>query len=243
LEADLISTFLKNILLSASVLFSSHSLAEITLDIYTGTSFYNTSEMVIDQKGYEIVIVDGVHYRTEPWSDLLYITGNYFGVRYGYFPERSSHFGVEIEHLHSKAIYTSGHDPQGVVQHFEVTDGMNFVMLNAAFRLADDFSLDYPWGREQLLFRVGIGPTISKPASTIRGKADGYENTGTLKGYAFAGIGGQIAMQYKWFIVPWLAYSFEYKFTYTKATVPIADGQVVTPLSAGHVVMGVSFSF
>jgi hypothetical protein len=52
-----------------------------------------------------------------------------------------------------------------------------------------------------------------------------------------------VAMQCKRFIVPWLAYSFEYKFTYTRATVPIADGSVITPLAAGHVVFGVSFSF
>jgi hypothetical protein len=232
------------VLFSSLILFNSYGFAEITIDVYTGTSFYGPSQLVISQEGYETVVVDGVQYRTEPWSDFPNVTGNYFGVRYGYFPERSSSFGVELEHLHSKAIYNSGNDPEGIVQHFEVTDGMNFVMVNGVFRLADDFSADYPWGREQLLFRVGVGPTISKPASTIRGKADGYENSGVLlKGYSLAGMGGQVAMQYKRFVLPWLAYSFEYKFTYTTATVPIADGQVVTPLAAGHVVFGVSFAF
>jgi hypothetical protein len=226
------------------VLLSSYSLAEITIDVYTGTSFYYPSQLEIHQEGYETVVVDGVQYRTDPWSDFPNVTGNYFGVRYGYFPERSSRFGIELEHLHSKAIYTSGNDPEGIVQHFEVTDGMNFIMVNGVFRLTDDFSAAYPFGAEQLLFRVGIGPTISKPASTIRGQADGYENTAVLlKGYALAGVGGQVAMQYKRFVLPWLAYSFEYKFTYTHATVPIAEGSVVTPLAAGHVVFGVSFAF
>jgi hypothetical protein len=227
------------------LLFSWLSLAyaKVVVDVYTGTSFYQSSELVITQEGHGTVVVNNVQYRTDPWSDFPYITGNYFGTRFGYFFESLSYFGVELEHLHSKAIYTTGNDPQGVVQHFEVTDGMNFVMLNAAFRLQDDVSESYPRGAEQLIFRAGLGPTISKPASTIRGKHDGYSNTGTIKGYAFAGFGGQIAMQYKQFILPWLAYSFEYKFTYTTATVPIADGSVVTPLAAGHAVFGLSFAF
>jgi hypothetical protein len=226
------------------IVLGNHVFAETTLDVYTGTSFYPPSELVIQQEGYETVTVDQVHYRTEPWSSFPNITGNYYGVRLGYFFETLPWFGVELEQLHSKAIYTTGDDPQGVVQHFEVTDGMNFVMLNGTFRLQDDSSEDYPFGAEQLLFRVGVGPTISKPASTIRGQADGYENTGVLfQGYALAGVGGQVAMQYKQFMLPWLAYSFEYKFTYTHATVPIADGYVVTPLAAGHAVFGISFAF
>jgi hypothetical protein len=240
----LISKFIKKVFLFLLGLLSSFAFAEFTIDVYTGTSFYQPSWLEISQEGYETVVVDGVQYRTNPWSDFPNITGNYFGVRYGYFPERSARFGIELEHLHSKAIYTSGNDPEGIVQHFEVTDGMNFVMVNGVFRLADDFSATYPFGADQLLFRVGVGPTISKPASTIRGQADGYENTGVLlKGYALAGVGGQVAMQYKRFVLPWLAYSFEYKFTYTHATVPIAEGSVVTPLAAGHVVFGLSFVF
>jgi hypothetical protein len=225
------------------MVLGSYSLAETTIDVYTGISFYVPSELVITQDGHETVTIDNVQYRTEPWSDFPNITGNYYGVRLGYFFETLPWFGVELEQLHSKAIYTTGHDPQGVVQHFEVTDGMNFVMLNGTFRLQEDISEDYPRGAEQLLFRIGLGPTISKPASTIRGLQDGYSDTATLRGYAFAGIGGQIAMQYKQFILPWLAYSFEYKFTYTTATVSIAGGQVVTPLAAGHAVFGISFSF
>jgi hypothetical protein len=225
------------------MMLGSYALAEITLDVYTGTSFYQPSELVIWQEGYETVTVGQVQYRTDPWSDFPNITGNYYGVRLGYFFETLPWFGVELEQLHSKAIYTTGDDPQGVVQHFEVTDGMNFVMVNGVVRLGDSVSELYPRGSEQLLFRVGVGPTISKPASTIRGKDDGYSNSGTLNGYALAGVGGQLAMQYKQFILPWLAYSFEYKFTYTLATVPIADGTVVTPLAAGHAVFGVSFAF
>jgi hypothetical protein len=243
MEASLIFMSIKGYVLHLVVLLSSYGFAETTLDVYTGTSFYMPSQLEIRQEGYDTVVVAGVQYRTEPWSDFPNITGNYFGVRLGYFPE-SSNFGIELEHLHSKAIYVIGNDPEGIVQHFEVTDGMNFVMVNGVFRLTDNFSAAYPFGAEQLLFRVGVGPTISKPASTIRGQADGYENTGVLlKGYALAGVGGQVAMQYKQFMLPWLAYSFEYKFTYTHATVPIADGYVVTPLAAGHAVFGLSFSF
>jgi hypothetical protein len=148
-EDDLIFKFTKKsflcliVLLSSLISFTSYSFAEITIAVYTGTSFYEPSQLVISQEGYETVVVDGVQYRTDPWSDFPNVTGNYFGVRYGYFPERSSSFGIELEHLHSKAIYTSGNDPEGIVQHFEVTDGMNFVMVNGVFRLADDFSAAY----------------------------------------------------------------------------------------------------
>ena len=165
------------------------------------------------------------------------------GLGLGYFFEALPSLGLELEHLHSKAYYDSGIDPEGIVQHFEVTDGMNFIMLNGVYRISDEISETYPKGSEQLLLRVGFGPTISKPASTIRGQNDGYEYTGTLKGYGLAGVGGQVSVQVKMFMFPWLAYSLEYKLTSTLATVAIANGSVTTPLNAGHMVFGLSFSF
>jgi hypothetical protein len=217
--------------------------AEVTFDIYTGTSLYRESELRIEQEGYESVVVNQVQYRTDPWTHFPNVTGNYYGVRLGYFLETKPHVGFELEHLHSKAIYDSGNDPDSVIQHFEVTDGMNFVMFNTVFRIGDHVSEDYPFGSQQLLFRVGVGPTISKPASTIRGENDGYENSGTLAGFAFAGPGAQVAAQVRMFITPWLAYSLECKLTTVVATVPIANGRVTTPLAAGHMVFGVSFVF
>ncbi len=217
--------------------------AEVTLDIYTGMSFYRLSEMLIEQDGYETVKIDGVRYRPDPWTDFPNVTGNYYGIRLGYFFETLPSIGLELEQLHSKAYYDSGIDPEGVVQHFEVTDGMNFIMLNGVYRISDEISETYPKGSEQLLLRVGVGPTISKPASTIRGQNNGYEYTGTLKGYGLAGVGGQVSVQVKMFMFPWLAYSLEYKLTSTLATVAIANGSVTTPLNAGHMVFGFSFSF
>ena len=67
------------------VLFGSYGFAEITFDIYTGTSFYRLSEMLINQEGYETVKIDGVQYRPDPWTDFPNVTGNYYGIRLGIF--------------------------------------------------------------------------------------------------------------------------------------------------------------
>lgn len=201
-EVSFISKFWAMCLSLTCGLLHSFSYAEVTFDIYTGTSFYNLSELEIHQEGYEAVTIGGVRYQTDPWSDFPNITGNYYGVRLGYFFDSFPSVGLELEQLHSKAIYDVGIDPEGIVQHFEVTDGMNFIMLNGVYRISDHVSEDYPKGSQQLLLRVGVGPTISKPASTIRGQDNGYENSGTLKGYDLAGVGGQVSAQVKLFMLP-----------------------------------------
>lgn len=195
------------------------------------------------------MVINDVRYETRAWvrgTTLALVTQNYYAARVGYYrmPARDRTFdlGIELELLHDKAHYVSGDDPGKVVQHFELTDGINYLLLNGVARYPLSVAADYPNGRAQLLLRGGVGPVITAPASTIRGRGQGHDLHGTGRGYEFAGFGFQVAAQARQFIAPTLALSLEGKYTYSSPSQTIADGMSRTWLPTLHINFGVSFA-
>ena len=232
----------------AAVLCTGAAFANVTIEIHFGNSAKPLTTMEISQEGHEDVVITDVHYETHPWvpnTNLANFTQNYYGVRVAYHPlpvlPRTIDLGFEFELLHDKAYYTSGYDPDGVVQHFELSDGVNYLLVNAVGRYPFGISDEFPNGRTQLLARAGMGVVVTAPASTIRGRELGHELHGTYRGYDYAGLGFQVAAQARQFILPWLAISTEGKYTYSSPKQYIAGGTAKTYLPTFHLNVGLSF--
>jgi hypothetical protein len=231
-----------------SLLLGSSSQAGMTFDFHFGTSAKPPTTLEITQDGHPDAVITGVHFETSPWESgttLPLITQNYYSLRVGHHatPARDHAFdlGIELELLHDKAYYVSGNDPDGIVQHFELTDGINYLLLNGVARYPVDVAADYPQGRTQLLVRAGIGPVVTAPASTIRRQGQGHDLHGTSRAYEFAGFGYQLAAQARQFILPSLALSLEGKYTYSSPSQSIASGRSRTYLPTAHINFGISF--
>lgn len=224
--------------------------AQLTLDIHTGTSGKFITELVINQRGYPETTIGNVVYETKPWlpsASLLLLTQNYYDVRLGYFlspaVNRTPGFGVELELLHDKIYYVSGDDPTGVVDYFELSDGVNYLLLNGVLRYPLQVSAEFPHGRLQLLGRLGFGPVISAPASRIRGQEHGDTVHGTWDAYEWAGLGVGLGAQLRYFVLPWLAASVETRYTYSEPVQSIANGTAQTFLPTLHFNFGLSIAF
>lgn len=215
-----------------------------SVELYTGTSFKPPTTLEIRQQGHPDAVIGDVRYETRPWlpfESLTLLTENYYLLRVGYqfAPVRPElRFGVEVEFLHDKAYYVSGDDPDGVVQHFELSDGLNTLLLNGVATVPFLVEEGYPDGRGQLIGRVGIGPVITKAATTIRDQEHGYDLQGRLAGYDVTGPGFAAAVQARWFMEPWLTMGVETKLSYAATTSRIASGFAATNVPALHVVFG-----
>lgn len=215
-----------------------------SVELYTGTSFKPPTTLEIRQDGHPDAVIGDVRYETRPWlpfESLTLLTENYYLLRVGYqfAPVRPElRLGVEVEFLHDKAYYVTGDDPDGVVQHFELSDGLNTLLLNGVATVPILAEEGYPDGRGQLIGRVGVGPVITKPAATIRDLEYGHDLQGRLAGYDVTGPGLAAAVQARWFLEPWLTMGVETKLSYAATTSRIADGFATTNVPALHIVFG-----
>ena len=222
--------------------------ADVIFELHLGNSVKPATTLEISQAGYPDTEITNVRYETRPWlpgTNLANFTQNYYGLRVGYHPLEAQpdtiDLGVEFELLHDKAYYVTGDDPDGVVQHFELSDGVNYLLLNGVGRYPIGVTDEFPHGRTQLLARAGAGVVVTAPASTIRGRQLGHDLHGTYRGYDFAGLGFQVAVQARQFLLPWLALSTEGKYTYSSPYQGIADGTARTYLPTFHIDVGLSF--
>ena len=232
------------------LLWPAFGLAQFNLDIHTGTSGKLFTRLVIDQEGFPVTVIDDVQYETRPWlpaSSLFLLTQNYYDVRVGYFMRpvdgTGPDFGIELELLHDKIYYVSGDDPDRIVGYFELSDGVNYLLLNGALRWPYLESDEYPGGRLQVVTRLGFGPVITAPASRIRGREHGSTLHGSWNAYEYAGMGFGLGTQLRWFVLPWLALSGEMRYTYSEPVQSIAGGTAQTFLPTLHFNFGLSFSF
>lgn len=215
-----------------------------SVELYTGTSFHAPTTLEIRQAGQSNVTVRDVRYETRPWhpfESLTLLTENYYTLRVGYRIAELQprlHVGAEIEFLHDKAYYLSGDDPAGVVQHFELSDGLNYLLANGVVTVPFAVEDAFPAGRGQLLARIGAGPVITKPASTIRGLEQGHDIQGQLTGYELTGPGFAAGAQARWFAASWLSLGVEAKASYAFTNSRIAEGRALTNVPSVHLTFG-----
>lgn len=206
------------------------------VELQTGNSAKVPNNLIVEQNGYETVIVRNARYETRPWSNtngLLGLTENYYSARIGFSPDER--WSYEVELLHDKVYYVSGQD-SGIIDHFEITDGLNSLFGNLAY--------SEKHGDFEAVFRVGVGAAIPNPATVIRGKASGTRNhLGEGSRYYLAGISGQVTTQLRYFLTSSFGLSTELRYVVTYLNLPINDGRVNAWFHGPHVNFGVIFRF
>jgi hypothetical protein len=238
------------VLFGLGLLLTSTYAQNWTIEVHTGTSFKAPSSITVKQEGHPVTKIDGVRYETKAWINAESIAGlteNYYSVRVGYYPEDAKPgiwgVGYEVELLHDKAYYISGSgdDPEGVIQHFELSDGLNMGLVNLVGRYPFYASEHYPDGQFQWLLRGGMGPVITAPATKIRGLESGTRShKGTDAYYWFAGWGVQASTQLRLFLIPQVALSSEIKLTAADTSNRIAGGTAETFVTGAHITFGVT---
>jgi hypothetical protein len=157
-----------------------------------------------------------------------------------------SGLGFEAELIHYKAVgvtsrtydvtVVDGIAPpaaspmNAVVQEYQMTHGVNLVLFNvvAVRGLGGSGS-----GRAALEFRAGAGFSLPHAESTVNGRA--------VHQYEYGGRGAGVGAGLRVRLLPRISALAEYKFTYTRPTIDIADGGTGwTTLWSHHATVGLS---
>lgn len=217
-----------------------------TFEVHSGNGLKPVATtMAVQQEGHPLVVVTDVRYETRPFSDLtslLGLTENYYGFRVGYYPRSPAvggwDQGFEVEFLHDKAYFVSGDGAQGVIQHFELTDGHNYLLANVTSRYALLASEAAPSGRVHAVIRAGLGPMITVPSAIVRGRSQGMRDDGSGVSYHVTGWGVQASAQLRYFLTPWYALSLEAKLSGASTRNPVAGGYITAMIPTVHVNLG-----
>jgi len=169
----------------------------------------------------------------------------YYGLRLGRMGGAERRLGLELELIHMKALADVGRTydvtvgagsvapPAGtspmsrVVSEYQMTHGLNLCFVNLVARKPLDAS-----ERVSLMIRGGVGPTFPHAESTVLGQVR-HE-------YQFAGFGAQgaaglqIALPYRLSVVT------EYKLTFARPKISLADGDGWMSAVTHHFVAGIA---
>jgi opacity protein-like surface antigen len=223
--------------------------AEWTASFYGGEAWTQDSDIQIRQPS----VGTDLSFRRVHWDDQSFEGPIYYGVRLGYFFNSFPLLGLEGEFIHLKAIAETERTVsvsgtlhgipvraevpmEEIVQHFEVSHGVNFALLNVVGRLGlIGRSEANPVGTVRLVARVGVGPTIPHPESVIKGEGlSHYQSNGVGFG---VGIGCEASFSRH-------VFGFvEYKRTYVDAEVDVPHGTAFTSFESNHVIFGLGVSF
>jgi hypothetical protein len=118
---------------------------------------------------------------------------------------------------------------------FEVSHGLNMLLVNAVFRwplLARD---DARTARVALILRAGAGPTIPRPEVIVLGAPGGAYEIGPVAVQGAAGVETKL----------WrgLYLVTEYKYTFTPTTFAIPNGNASFHVHSHHIVTGFALHF
>jgi len=190
--------------------------AQVAFEFFLGTAFNVPTTLTVSQRGLPPIEFTA-HYEVRPLDDYWY-----YAYRLGLWNDDRAWI---VELLHHK-IYLE--NPQGGVEHFEVTHGYNLITLNRGWRR----------GGNTLLF--GGGVVVARPHSTIRGRKFPADD---VAGYSLSGVTIQGAANRRFNLTRRIFASVEGKFTTSWARVPVFEGTATVPNSAFHVLGGMGVQF
>lgn len=160
---------------------------------------------------------------TAHWATHPGRATRYYAWRLGFW---SGNRGWRIDHTHHK-IYLTNPPPE--IQEFRITNGFNILSLSRAFRA------------HHLTYSLGLGPVLTFPINTVRGKKIDHDRG--VGGYLLSG-GSIIAMATREFpIVAGLTLSLDVRGSASWVRVPIVDGHADVPNAAFHVHAGLGYRF
>lgn len=169
----------------------------------------------------------------------------YYGWRIGKMFGRLKHLGLEVEHIHMKALVDTSQSydvtvgagtmlPSGgaqpmsnIVSEYQMTHGLNLIFVNLVMRRPIGAS-----NRVALTLRGGTGPMVPHSETTVLGKVK--------HDYDYAGFGAQGAVGLQIQLPYRLSVVTEYKFTYARPKVDLDEGTGWMPAATHHFVAGMA---
>jgi opacity protein-like surface antigen len=213
---------------------------------YAGGAATRTADVTLKQSG----AGNGLVFEQAPFSGRSFESPIYYGYRAGFYFSR--HLGVEAEFIHLK-VHADLDQPVTVqgswdgsailerspmrryAQQFEISHGLNLVLLNVVARRTLIGSHDPDNARLMFVARGGLGPTIPRPEVIVFGVAGGAYQTGPVAMQAAAGLEVRL----------WrgLHVLTEYKYTFTPTSFDIPEGHANLDVRSHHVVTGLAVHF
>lgn len=220
---------------------------EWTVAAYLGAAHSAETHLGLDQAaGNTHLKLGPIRYETRSLSPPLY-----YGWRATYYFGSTSQWGVEAEMIHLKAFAQTdvpvrasgalnGRSVDGtliasqVVERFAMSHGLNFALANIVFRTPASRP-DRSSRRLVVLVRLGAGPTVPHVEATVDDESH--------EGYQLGSIGVQAASGVDLEIHRHMAIALEYKLTRTNGHVQIAEGEIRSPITTQHGIIGLAFRF
>ncbi len=188
-----------------------------------GTAYSLPSEVHIYQDGEATLHFLGT------WSNETFRQAPYYAIRLGGWTQGPQSSGWEFENIHHKVVLNNN-PPE--VQNFKATFGFNFFLLNRA------------WDLKWLILRLGVGPIIAHPITTVRGEAYNSAVGGILGSqYFLVGAGLQLSVQRRFYLGKHFFLSAEGKMTAAWANLPVARGTSQISNVAFHILGGTGYLF
>lgn len=201
-------------------LFAVKAEGRLLIEGMMGTAYSFPSTLSIYQENQPTLRFRGT-WSNEPLSPVPY-----YSFRVGGWTESS---GWEFEHLHHKVVLNNN-PPE--VQSFKATFGFNLFLINRAW--------DLGW----FILRVGVGPVIGHPITTVRGQPFNSVQGGLMgTTYYLVGAGAQISVQRRFYLGDHFFLSVEGKVTAASANLPVANGTSEMPNTALHGQAGLGYRF
>jgi hypothetical protein len=198
----------------ALILVPAAARGQVSVEVFGGTAVSLHTPLTINQDGFPSIEFTA-HYSTRPLEAIPY-----YATRVGFWNDSG---GWVVELLHHKTYLDN---PQGDVQHFEISHGFNIVTLNRG------------WRRDDYVFLLGGGAVVAHSNSVIRGRERSIDEP-----YSLSGVGLQAAAGRRLNLTPWLFASAEGKVTAAWARVPISGGKATAPNVAFHGLLGIGAQF
>ncbi len=218
---------------------------EWVLAAYLGAAHTLTAPLSVVQPA----IGTEIRFDRVAYEDRSFNPPVYYGYRLSYFPSPATPIGLEAEMIHlkvytdtSRITFASGTHRHrtladtlpisDVVQRFSISHGLNLLLVNVAARRTI-LARDAGKPRLQVTGRLGAGPTLPHPETTIDGVShEGYE-TGALALQASAGLELRLPGG--------VALGAEYKFTRTSQSITVDRGLARGTFASHHGVFGVAW--
>ncbi len=198
--------------------------AQVYFGAYLGANHTLPADVSIDVPAKGLA----VRFEDVEWEGKPFASPQYYGFRGGAFFGARRRFGLEVEFLHAKMIAKIDSAMQAVVQRYSMTHGLNFLTVNVVSR--------FPIGTGPVSFiaRAGAGPTLPHAETNVLGRVQ--------EQYQYAGMGMQAAAGVDVRLIGRLSAMGEYKFTFAKPTITLADGTGQTTAAAHQVIFGLTIA-
>lgn len=243
----ILSSLGRLIIINLLFLYADSTHAQVHLTGFIGGTNTIPSDVRLHGPGDQGITFQQIHWQTESLRSPIY-----FGLRIEYQLRPLPWLGGEVEFIHAKVIA----DPEQVVlinyymggaaideraelrtnaEKLSVSHGMNYLLFNLTARFGLFTGLDRNESPLDIVVRLGIGPTIPHPETSIHGRR--------RSDYQYGGLATQAAVGIAWWLSNRFALVAEYKFTRARLEFKTALESADTILKTHHIIGGICWKW